>query len=127
MNSPRAGLFTPARLKWQEKISEEKMPQGVFSKEMRNNTISQKEQDSPTMLGRMCANWSATDAGMRLQGYRSSGKVNQKVLPCRILLSTPILPPCASTASRQKASPSPVPNFLFLFAVTWPNFSKTLW
>ena len=38
-----------------------------------------------------------------------SGTVNQKVLPCPRVVSTPIAPPIWMTSSRQIARPSPVP------------------
>ena len=38
----------------------------------------------------------------------SSGRVNQKWLPCPTVLSTPIVPPTASTHALQIAKPRPV-------------------
>jgi hypothetical protein len=45
--------------------------------------------------------------------------VNEKVLPFPSVLSTVIRPPCASTASLQKARPRPVPTRR---ESSWPNF-----
>src|SRR5207248_1633864 len=54
-----------------------------------------------------------------------TGSVNQKVLPFLDSLSSPISPWCASTASRQKASPIPVECRCLPPLSVCPNFSKT--
>src|SRR5439155_19721252 len=41
---------------------------------------------------------------------RSTGRVNQNVLPRPTALSTPMVPPCCSTRRRDTASPRPVPS-----------------
>ncbi len=55
--------------------------------------------------------------------FESAGSSNQNVLPLPTILDTPISPPCASTASRQKVRPSPVPVRVRPLC-TCPNFSK---
>src|ERR671936_2438323 len=58
----------------------------------------------------------------RRHAHRAWGRVNQKVLPLPISLSTPIAPPWSSTSRRDNASPRPVPSYLRLAdASSWEN------
>src|SRR5216117_377545 len=59
--------------------------------------------------------------------HRACGRVNQKVLPFPISLSTPMAPPCSSISRRDSASPSPVPSYLRLAdASSWENSWNSL-
>src|SRR3989441_9980378 len=59
--------------------------------------------------------------------HRACGRVNQKVLPFPISLSTPMAPPCSSISRRESASPSPVPSYLRLAeASSWENSWNSL-
>ncbi len=61
-----------------------------------------------------------------LPDVRPSGRSTRNVEPLPIVLSTPIVPPCAVTICRQIGRPRPVPLGLFVsVSPTCLNFSNT--
>jgi hypothetical protein len=64
---------------------------------------AEAEMAKPVAVRRLDARLQAVSDYAR----RASGSVNQKLLPVGTPASTPIVPPCASTASLQNARPKP--------------------